>query len=61
MHEALARAEQTYPGAANRIGAQRYLERFYRTFGYETVSDPYDEDGIPHIEMLRSSSTSLKS
>jgi ElaA protein len=55
MHEALARAEQTYPGAANRIGAQRYLERFYRTFGYETVSDPYDEDGIPHIEMLRPS------
>ena len=36
-----------------RIGAQAYLERFYREFGFKRVSDLYDEDGIPHIEMLR--------
>jgi ElaA protein len=36
-----------------RISAQQYLEKFYSEFGFETVSDPYDEDGIPHIEMLR--------
>jgi ElaA protein len=36
-----------------RIGAQAHLERFYRELGFETVSGPYDEDGIPHIEMLR--------
>jgi ElaA protein len=36
-----------------RIGAQAYLERFYAEFGFECVSDLYDEDGIPHIEMLR--------
>lgn len=36
-----------------RIGAQAYLERFYGGFGFERASDLYDEDGIPHIEMLR--------
>ena len=36
-----------------RIGAQRYLDKFYGEFGFTQVSDPYDEDGIMHIEMLR--------
>lgn len=38
--------------AAIRISAQAYLEKFYRGFGFEVVSEPYLEDGIPHIEML---------
>lgn len=50
----IALASQQYPGQDIRIGAQLYLERFYRDFGFETVSAPYDEDGIPHIDMLRS-------
>lgn len=36
-----------------RIGAQLYLEKFYESFGFRRVSEPYDEDGIPHLEMLR--------
>ena len=36
-----------------RLGAQRYLEKFYGDFGFVPASEPYDEDGIPHIEMLR--------
>ncbi|MGE0399840.1 MAG: GNAT family N-acetyltransferase [Kofleriaceae bacterium] len=36
-----------------RIGAQAHLERFYNELGFERASEPYDEDGIPHIEMLR--------
>jgi ElaA protein len=42
-----------HPGHRIRIGAQAYLERFYQSFGFETVSAPYDEDGILHIDMLR--------
>ena len=38
---------------AIRIGAQAHLERFYGGFGFVRASDLYDEDGIPHIEMLR--------
>jgi ElaA protein len=37
-----------------RIGAQAHLERFYGELGFVRASEPYDEDGIPHIEMLRS-------
>ena len=36
-----------------RIGAQAHLEKFYGELGFVRASDPYDEDGIPHIEMLR--------
>jgi len=53
MAEAVARAEKLWPGQAVRIGAQRYLDRFYGEFGFTQVSEPYDEDGIVHIEMLR--------
>jgi len=36
-----------------RISAQAHLARFYGQLGFERTSEPYDEDGIPHIEMLR--------
>ena len=38
-----------------RIGAQAHLEKFYGALGFVRTSDVYDEDGIPHIEMLRRS------
>ena len=53
VRESLARAGELWPGRAIRIGAQQRLEHFYREFGFETASAPYDEDGIPHVEMLR--------
>ena len=53
MREALARGKGLWPGAAIRIGAQLHLERFYAEFGFARASKPYEEDGIPHIEMLR--------
>lgn len=42
-----------FPDHPIRIGAQQYLENFYQTFGFVTVSDMYLEDDIPHVEMLR--------
>lgn len=35
-----------------RISAQSHLQPFYETFNFKTVSAPYDEDGIEHVEML---------
>jgi ElaA protein len=46
-------AERQHPGHRIRIGAQQYLERFYQGFGFATISEPYDEDGIMHVDMLR--------
>lgn len=53
LDRGIAHAEALHPGHRIRIGAQQYLERFYASFGFETVSAPYDEDGIMHIDMLR--------
>jgi len=36
-----------------KIGAQLYLKKFYEEFGFNTCSDIYLEDGIPHIKMIR--------
>jgi ElaA protein len=58
--EGIARASAQYAGKPIRIGAQRYLEAFYSQFGFRTVSPPYDEDGIPHVEMLRDAATTLR-
>lgn len=35
-----------------RLSAQHHLEAFYGSLGFATISDPYDEDGIAHIDML---------
>lgn len=36
-----------------RIGAQLYLLKFYQSFGFVEQGEVYDEDGIPHIEMVK--------
>lgn len=53
MQKGLARLDAMYPGCAVRISSQQYLEKFYQGFDFATVSEPYDEDGIPHVEMFR--------
>jgi ElaA protein len=42
-----------FPGNAIRISAQSHLKGFYESSGFKKVSEEYDEDGIPHIEMIR--------
>ena len=53
MRSAIDQVKRLYPGQNIRLGAQRYLEKFYGSFGFEPVGEPYDEDGIPHITMVR--------
>ena len=52
MREAVVRTRALFGEGPIRIGAQRYLEKFYGELGFEIASAPYDEDGIPHVEML---------
>ena len=53
MAEALRRTESLVPGQLVKIAAQRRLENFYIGFGFKTVSAPYEEDGIIHVDMIR--------
>jgi ElaA protein len=55
--EGLRRVDALYGRVPVRIGAQRYLEQFYGDIGFVPASEPYDEDGIPHIEMVRAPQT----
>jgi ElaA protein len=43
--------KEYWPDKAITISAQQYLQKFYTDFGFEAESEPYDEDGIPHIRM----------
>jgi ElaA protein len=52
MVEAIARARQAFGPGPLRIGAQQYLERFYTELGFRTASEVYDDDGVPHIQMV---------
>jgi len=52
MREAIARTEATFGARPIRIGAQLYLKRFYEQLGFAVASEVYDEDGIPHVQML---------
>ncbi|RBP51603.1 GNAT family N-acetyltransferase [Arenicella xantha] len=52
MERSIAEIQQRFPAQLIKIGAQQYLEGFYNSLGFVTVSDRYLEDGIPHIDML---------
>ena len=52
MREGIARTRAAWPGQPIRIAAQQRLEAFYASLGFRTVSAPYDEDGIAHVDML---------
>ncbi len=51
--ELMRRAIDECGPVAIRIGAQAHLEKFYGELGFARASEIYDEDGIPHIEMVR--------
>ena len=36
-----------------KIGAQLYLQKFYESLGFVQTDEGYLEDGIPHIEMVK--------
>jgi ElaA protein len=52
MREGIRQCRALWPGQGIRISAQARLERFYEDFGFRTVTAPYLEDDIPHVEML---------
>jgi ElaA protein len=60
MREGLARAAELYPGLAVRIAAQQRLERFYATMGFSIASEPYEEDGILHVDMVRAADGKMR-
>ncbi len=54
MKEAIEKLVQLFPDKDIKISAQAYLQEFYEGFGFVRVSEPYMEDDIPHIAMVKS-------
>jgi ElaA protein len=51
MQEAIPRVRALWPAEDIVIGAQQRLEAFYRSLGFVTEGEIYDEDGIDHVCM----------
>jgi ElaA protein len=54
MEYSIAMVEARFGKVPIKIGAQQYLQKFYTSLGFVQSSEMYMEDGIPHIEMIRS-------
>ena len=52
MKDSLAFILVKYGHCSVRIGAQTYLNEFYKSLGFESAGKTYLEDGIEHIEMI---------
>lgn len=53
IQQVLTYLEQHHPNIPIHISAQTYLQRFYENFGFQADGEPYLEDHIPHITMVK--------
>jgi len=53
MNTAIEQCQNSFGKGPIQIGAQAYLLKFYGSLGFNPVGEIYDEDGIPHIHMIR--------
>lgn len=53
MVAAMKEAEKAWNVEIIQLCAQSHLQKFYSSLGFITISDDFDEDGIPHVFMAR--------
>jgi len=53
MQLAIQYCRELFGATPIRIGAQLYAKPFYTALGFDETGTVYDEDGIPHIQMIR--------
>ncbi len=53
MTKSIEEINKLYGKTPIKLGAQCYLEKFYESFGFVPAGNVYEEDGIPHIEMVK--------
>jgi ElaA protein len=52
MEEALLFCRRHFPAQPIVLGAQLHLVSFYESFGFTVMSEPYDDFGVLHVEMM---------
>lgn len=53
MEQGIKVAKEVFKGNRIYIEAQCYAIAFYEKFGFQTISEPFLEDGIPHVKMIK--------
>ena len=53
MSKSIEAIEKLYNTKTIKIGAQRYLRKFYESLGFVSTDEFYMEDGIPHMYMTK--------
>lgn len=53
MKASIEAIRSNYNEKTIKISAQKYLKTFYNNLGFNSVGEPYLEDGIPHIAMVK--------
>ncbi len=52
MSRSLEILQARYPNEIIKIQAQHYLEAFYTSFGFKTITKPYPDVMVMHIDMI---------
>jgi len=60
MRQGISKCRTLFPQHSIHISAQQYLIDFYSNHGFSISSDPYEEDGIPHIGMTNTFETNTQ-
>lgn len=53
MRHAMQRLVEQHRNPTAHLAAQAHLVAFYAAFGFDPISEPYDDDGIAHVDMRR--------
>lgn len=53
VKEGIQKSLETFSTHSLTISAQEYLIKFYEDHGFKVFGEVYDEDGIPHIQMVK--------
>lgn len=57
IEEGLKLCREYFPTESIKISAQQHLHAYYEQHGFRQVSEMYLEDGIPHISMIKGTSS----
>jgi ElaA protein len=52
VQRSLSLLQKDYPKEAIKAQAQQYLEGFYQSFGFKTITKPYLDAGVVHVDMI---------
>lgn len=53
VKEGIQKSLETFSTHSLTISAQEYLIKFYEDHGFKVFGEVYNEDGIPHIQMVK--------